>query len=454
MLKKIVAFSVLVFMLTSVFAGCGSNNSSPAPTAKTASDQATAQAATQADTQSAVKEPVKLSFLNGTVEMVDFWNQYFEKYNASNKDGITVEHQYQKEATKALQVRMAAGDTPDLLAAEPTQDMIDNSKFVDLTDSPWWSQLNPSVKGFCTDVKSGKAYAVATLQGAVGIYYNKAIFNELGLKPANTWKEFVSNLQTIKQKKPDVVPFYMGGKDGWMLQHLAEFTFQAPAKQSLSYTEQQKAMQGNDLAKLGWDASPNGALATLAADLMDLRKQGLINSNIVTATYDNQMTEFATGKAAVISQGLWAAGDIQKKNPDTSNFGFSQYPAILDGTKPAIGSTVDGKFYISADSKNIDAVKKVLDNILQPDNMKAISEARKSPSANPSVQSDWGYLQTDVGNLLKDTNLASVTFSAMPAGFSGDDEGRLFQELFAGKYKQPTDFAKAWVDAWNKGFNK
>jgi raffinose/stachyose/melibiose transport system substrate-binding protein len=332
--------------------------------------------------------------------------------------------------------------------------MIDNKKFVDLTDSPWWSSLNPSVKAFSTDVKSGKTYAIATLQGAVGIYYNKAIFNELGLKPANTWKEFVSNLQTIKQKKPDVVPFYMGGKDGWMLQHLAEFTFQAPAKQKLNYTDQQKAMQGNDLAKLGWDDSANGALATVAGYLMDLQKEGLINSNIVTATYDNQTTEFASGKAAVISQGLWAAGDIQKKNADIKNFGFSQYPAVMDGTKPVIGSTVDGKFYISAESKNVEAVKKVLDGILQADNMKALSEARKSPSANPSVKSDWGYLQSDVGNLLKDTNIASVTFSAMPAGFSGDDEGRLFQELFAGKYKQSTDFAKAWVDSWNKGFSK
>lgn len=441
MLKKVIAIAASVFILTSVFTGCGTNKTSKATDDKSTTDQTKAG-------------KVKLSFLNGTVEMVDYWNQYFDKYNSSNKDGITVEHQYQKEATKALQVRMAAGDTPDLIGCDPTQDMIDNKKFVDLTDSPWWSSLNPSVKAFSTDVKSGKTYAIATLQGAVGIYYNKAIFNELGLKPANTWKEFVSNLQTIKQKKPDVVPFYMGGKDGWMLQHLAEFTFQAPAKQKLNYTDQQKAMQGNDLAKLGWDNTPNGALATVAGYLMDLQKEGLINSNIVTATYDNQTTEFASGKAAVISQGLWAAGDIQKKNADIKNFGFSQYPAVMDGTKPVIGSTVDGKFYISAESKNVEAVKKVLDGILQPDNMKALSEARKSPSANPSVKSDWGYLQNDVGNLLKDTNIASVTFSAMPAGFSGDDEGRLFQELFAGKYKQSTDFAKAWVDSWNKGFNQ
>lgn len=451
MLRKIIALMASAFIITSVLAGCGNSQNTPRPASTTASAQA---ASTQATTQETKKEPVKITFLNGTVEMVDFWTQYFDKYNASNSDGITVEHQYQKEATKNLQVRMASGDVPDLIGCDPTQDMIDNNKFVDLTDSPWWGQLNPAVKGFCTDIKSGKAFCIATLQGAVGIYYNKAIFNELGLKPANTWKEFVSNLQVIKQKKPGVVPFYMGGKDGWMLQHLAEFTFQAPAKQSMSFSDQQRAMQGNDLAKLGWDASPNGALATLAADLMDLQKQGLINSNIVTATYDNQTSEFAAGKAATISQGLWAAGDIQKKNPDTSNFGFCQYPAIMDGVKPDIGSTIDGKLFISAESKNVDAVKKVVEGILQPDNMKAISEARKSPSSNPSVQSDWGYLKEDVGNLLKDPNIASVTFSAMPTGFSGDDEGRLFQELFAGKYKQPVDFAKAWVDAWNKGFNK
>lgn len=442
MFKRAIALTASAFLLTGILAGCGGTQ-----------QQTQSTASTSAATQETKKEPVKLTFLNGTVEMVDFWNQYFDKYNASNKDGITVGHQYQKEATKALQVMMASGDTPDIIGADPTQDMIDNNKFVDLTDSLWWNQLNPAVKGFCTDVKSGKAYSIATLQGAVGIYYNKAIYAELGLKPANTWKEFVSNLQMIKQKKPDVVPFYMGGKDGWMLQHLAEFTFQAPAKESMSYSDQQKAMQGNDLAKLGWDVSPNGVLATLAGDLMELRKQGLINSNIVTATYDNQTTEFAEGRAATISQGLWAAGDIEKKNPDTKDFGFSQYPSIVDGVKPDVGSTVDGKLYVSAESKNIDAVKKVIDSILQPDNMKAISEARKSPSSNPGVQSDWGYLKEDVNNLLKDSSIASVTFSTMPTGFSGDDEGRLFQELFAGKYKQPTDFAKAWVDAWNKGFN-
>jgi raffinose/stachyose/melibiose transport system substrate-binding protein len=349
---------------------------------------------------------------------------------------------------------MASGDTPDLICCSPTQDMIDNGKFVDLTNESFWSQLNPAVKQFCTDVKSGKAYNVAALQGAVGIYYNKKIFSDLGLKPANTWADFVSNLKTIKDKKSGIIPFYMGGKDGWMLSHLAEFTFEAPAKQTLSYVDQQKAMLGNDLKSLGWDASATGPLAMFAADLMDLQKQGLLNDNVVTATYDDQTTAFATGKAAVISQGLWAAGDIQKKASDTSWVGFCQYPAIVDGAKPAIGSTVDCQFYISADSKNVDAAKKVLNTILSADNMKAISEARQAPSSNPSVQSNWGYLKADVGAVLSDANIANVTWTAMPSGFSGDDNGRVIQELLAGKYATAGDFATAWVNDWNAGFSK
>ena len=39
-----------------------------------------------------------------------------------------------------------------------------------------------------------------------------------------------------------------------------------------------------------------------------------------------------------------------------------------------------------------------------------------------------------------------------PAGFSGDDAGRLLQGLFAGQYT-PESFAQAYADAWNDGYN-
>lgn len=433
MVKKSLALFTASLMLLSSVVGCS------------------AQKTPDASSSQAEKTQTKLVFYSGTVELVDFWNSFFDKYNSTNTDGITVEQQYQKEATDTLQVKMASGDVPDLISCTPTQDMIDNNKFVDLSDMSFWSKLSPDMKADSVDVKSGKTYSVPFLKTEVGLIYNKTIFNELGLKQAKTWDDFVSNLKTIKEKKPDVVPFFMGAKDGWMLNQMAQFTMMSPAMQALSYADQQTAMLKGDFSKLGWDNSESGIVATFAADLMELQKDGLVNSDIVTATYDDQTTAFANGQAAFICQGLWAMTDIAKKASDTSFAGITYYPTMIDGANPAIGSAPDGSIYISSDSKNIDAAEKVLDYIMQDESLKEISEAKKEPSTNPSVQSDWGVLKDDVSSITNDSTVSKLTWAAAPSGFSGDDQGKMIQALFAGGYKSSVDFANAWLSSWQKG---
>jgi len=428
MLKKIIALLASTFLLVGVFTGCASNANGSKKTAT-----------------------AKLVFLNGSVQLVDYYNTLFKTYNSTNKDNITIEQEYQTDATTNLQVRMAAGDVPDIINASVTQDMIDNHRLVDLTSMSFWKNLSPEMKTYSTDVKSGKVYTVPMLKSLVGVFYNKTIFNQLGLKPADTWADFVNNLKTIKAKMPNVVPFYMGAKDGWMLQQMSQFTMMSPAMQKLSYIDQQKAMQKGDLSALGWDTSSNGALVTFAADLMELQKDGLVNSNIVTATYDNQTTAFAAGQAAVIGQGLWAMSDIAKKTSDTSFVGISEYPTMIDGVKPAIGSTTDGSISLSSQTSNVAAAEKVLAYMLQPDNLGSLSVAKAEPSSNPSVKSDWGVLSNDAVTITADTNVAKLNGSWSPAGFTGDAQGAMIQALFAGGYKTATDFATAWIAAWNKG---
>jgi raffinose/stachyose/melibiose transport system substrate-binding protein len=436
MFKKIVALLVSTFLIAGVFTGC---TSTPSKTASTSSTKSTAS---------------KLIFFNGAVGLVDYYNAFFKTYNSTNKDGITVNQEYQSDATNNLQVRMAAGDVPDIINANPTQDMIDAHEFVDLSDMSWWSELSPEMKTYSVDVKSGKEYKVPLLQSFVGLFYNKTIFTACGITPANTWADFVSNLKVIKAKYPNVVPFYMGAKDGWMLQQMSNFTMQSPALQKLSYADQQKAMQGGNLASLGWDTTANGAIATFAADLMELKADGLINSNIVTATYDNQTTAFASGQAAIMGNGLWAMSVIASKNKDTSFVGLSQYPSMMDGVKPAIGCTTDGSLLLSAQSKNIAASEKVLAYMMQPDNLKSLSVQNAEPSSNPKVVSNWGSLSSDAATITANTGIAKLNWSWSPSGFSGDQQGSMIQALFAGAYKAPTDFATAWVSAYNKGLGK
>ena len=397
---------------------------------------------------------VKLVFFNGGVELVDFWNAFFAKYNAQNKDGISVEQQYSKDASSTLQIKMASGDVPDLISCSVSQDMIDNKKFVDLTKESFWKKLSPEMKTYSTDVKSGKIYCVPFLKTAVGLFYNKKILKSLGLKVPNSWSDFVNVLKVIKKKDPSVAPFYMGGKDGWMLSQMSQFTMMSPAMQKLGYTQSQKALLSGDFKKLGWDTSSGGVIATFASDLLQLQKDGLVNSDIVTATYDNQTTAFATGKAAFIGQGLWAMSDIAKKTKDTSFVGITYYPNLIKGAKPAIGSAPDGDVYLSSGSKSVAASKKVIYYILQSQNLKAVSEAKKEPSTDPNVMSNWGVLKTDVSAVTKNQSVAKLDWASSPSGFSGDDQGRMIQELFAGAYSSPSDFASKWLAAYQKGLGK
>ena len=336
MKRKISIFMILTMLCFSIFPGCSSNEIKKAD-----------------DTQN---KKIKLTVLNGMVEVADFFDDYFKKYNQENKDGIVVQTEYEKESTKSLDVKFASDNSPDIIiGVVVNQNMIDKGNFVDLTNEAFWNKLNPSDKEYSTDVKSGKAYNVGLCQTAAGLFYNKAIFSELGLKPADTWEKFVDNLKVIKEKKPGIIPFYIGGRDSWMLEHMANFIQGGVIKQTLSYEEQQKAMLSLNLDKLKWNSAPDGTLATYAKNLMELQKLGLINEDAVKASYGNQIEAFAEGKAAVISQGIWAADLIAQKNNQVNNIGFCQYPSILKGEKPVVGTGTDVTVYISSKSKYKDA---------------------------------------------------------------------------------------------------
>jgi raffinose/stachyose/melibiose transport system substrate-binding protein len=228
-----------------------------------------------------------------------------------------------------------------------------------------------------------------------GIFYNKEIFAELGLEEALTWDEFKANLQAIKDAKPDVVPMFLPGKEGWSMGHLIEFLAHGVIKQEYGISESRKAFINNDQEKLAFDAV-GGSMETFAQRLLELKNSGLINEDALTATYDNQKEAIATGKAAVISQGMWVMGDLLTINPETADFiGFSPFPAIKDGTKPVVLSAEDSKYAITADSEHPEEARKFLGFLFKPENVKAYSEAIKNPPAFTDVDADWGPLKDE-----------------------------------------------------------
>lgn len=392
---------------------------------------------------------VVVKFFNGKTETVEWMDKLIAQFNAENPD-IRVVQEFQKDAANVIKMKFASGDYPDITTVY-AQDYVDQGLYADLSgEAAWWGRINPAIREMCTDIKSGKQYRVATNMTMAGLYYNKAIFAELGLAEPATWDEFVAALKAVKEKKPGVTPFFMGGKESWMLGHLVEFMAHGMIKEKYGTLASRVAFLENDQSKLDF-ASPSGSVDSFARRFIALRDAGLFNSDLVTATYDDQVTAFATGKAAVISQGMWALSAILEKNPAMKDIGFCPYPAVIDGMKPVILSAEDSGYVIVSKSKNQAQSRKFLDYLFRAEAQKSYSEFLKSPSAFTDVSANWGPLKDEVAKALKKGANIGFTTEA-PAGFSGDDAGRMVQALYTGQYKTSMDFASAYKAEWDKAW--
>lgn len=393
---------------------------------------------------------VTVSFFTGKTETVEWFNNLIARFGAANPD-INVVQEFQQDAFAGIKVKLASGDVPDVTTVY-TPDYAAQGLYLDLSgESAWWSRVLPSIKDKCTDVQSGKQYRIATNMTMAGLFYNKKLFAELGLAEALTMADFSKNLRVIKERRPDVVPWFLGGKDSWTLGHLIEFMAHGVIKQKLGDLGSRRAFLANDSAKLQLDVA-GGPMDSFAARFMELRDAGYFNADAVTATYDNQLDGFASGKAAMISQGMWALSGIMERNPGmTPDIGFSPFPPIIEGTKAVILSAEDSAYLIMAGSKHQKAARLFLSYLFLPENLKSYSEFLKSPSSFSDVNADWGPLKDEVKKALtKGVNIGFTTEA--PAGFSGDDAGRMMQDLFIGKYATSLAFAKAYRTAWDAGW--
>ena len=399
---------------------------------------------------SAVAE-TKVSFFTGKIETIDLLNEIIDGFNAANP-GIVVEQEYQNDASSIIKVKFASGEVPDVMTTYE-QEFVDQGKYMDLSDmNEWWDRLIPSMRESCTDLKTGKQYRVCTNMTMAGFFYNKEIFNELGLTPATTWDEFVQNLTVIREKMPDVDPWFIFGKEAWHLGHLIEFIPHGYLKQSLGALECKTAMLNNDSAKLNFGAA-DGCMAVFAQNLLELQAKGLINEDVLTATSDNCVEAFVTGKAAMFSNGMWALSGILEANPDMADkIGFAPYPAYMPDSQPVVLCAEDSGYSISATTKNDDAAKAFLSYLFSAENQKKYAEALGSPSAFTDVDAEWApkAFAEEVNAAL--SSAVNIGFTnEKPAGFSGDDAGRMVQDLLAGTYDAQS-FAQAYEKAWNEGF--
>ena len=445
-MKRLFAFVLAICMLTTAFAGCGQQANTPT---EPKADQESTNEVEKKDEKPA--KDVDLTFFTGKVETVDLLDEIIADFNAQS-GGITVEQEYQNDASNIIKIKFASGEAPDIMTTYE-QEYVDQGKYLDLSDmDEIWNRLIPSMKESCTDISSGKQYRICTNMTMAGFFYNKEIFAELGIEPATTWEGFVANLEKIKTEMPDVDPWFIFGSEAWHLGHLIEFIPHGYIKAKYGATAAKTAMLNNDKSILNF-GDPNGAMATFAAGLLELQEKGLINEDVLTATNDNCVDAFVSGKAAMFSNGMWALSSVLAKDPEMADkIGFAPYPAMMEDGTPMVLVAEDSGYSISADTEHVEEAKAFLTYLFSADNQKKYAESLGSPSAFTDVDAKWAPDSIVEGVNSAVSSAANIGFTnEKPAGFSGDDAGRMVQDLLAGKYTAE-EFAKAYEAAWDAGF--
>lgn len=392
--------------------------------------------------------PTRILIYHATPEMTDWFAGFIEAFNSANSD-IILEQEVQKDSA-TLQVKYAAGEDPDILCGNTliTQQYMDMGKYEDLSSqTQWLDRIDPALVDSVKDVKTNAQYRIPLCKNTAGFLYNTQIFDALGLEEALTWETFIDNLRAIKKAMPDVTPWYiMSGNYG----HQSYYFVHALRQLEIGAFETQKAVALNDAAVLRFDEE-NSAVQQWAEKLLQVQSEGLIDSeDAITGNDATAYEAFATGKAGVILTGTWFIGGLVKQFPEVKDFmSLAPFPAFVEGSSPFVVAGPDSSIAISSNSQKKEQIYRVIDSLLQPENLKSFSESRGAPSAFNDVVSDWSVLADKaVDNWAK---YPSVVNMILPNGFGQSEVNKLAQELLVGAYT-PEEFKDEFTKRWNAAF--
>ena len=288
--------------------------------------------------------------------------------------GITIDLQVipDEQFTQLIKSRFATGEYPDVYLdnfGQIAQIYKIPDTLVDLSKEPWVKRLvsTPGV----TD--GGKVYGLPMVgvPSIEGVVYNKKIFQQLGVTVPRTWDEFLAVCDKIR--KAGIDPVAITAKDNW--------TIGMWVVEIVPLAVQDKANIWNDLntGKVKFDAVP--AFTDVFMKMKQVVDKGYANKDMFSATYDMGNDMVATGKAAMVVQGDWAANDILKKYSD-AQIGMFPIP-IVANARYTSGFTA--AFTIPLKSKHVEAARELLRYFATPEQVKIVA-------------TDWGYVPatTDV----------------------------------------------------------
>jgi raffinose/stachyose/melibiose transport system substrate-binding protein len=377
--KNLTMLTVMMLILT-VLAACGSKTSSPESNAKTEEPKSEATS-----TSTEKEEPVTLKFLHFVPYSKAALDKFHEKY-----PHITIQFEQVDTAnyTTVLKSRLAAKADVDIIGLHATPEelgwAVNNNTLIDLTGASYLDNIMPAAVQAAT--VDGKPYGFAQGTYAIGVWYNKDIFENAGVAIPTNWDEFLSAAEQIKQT--GVAPLVVSGKDSWTT------TYYTMSKWTELETEQSGILEKLKTGEAKW-TDPEFTNGYKQMEQLVSKGYFLNGNGAVGITYDQAVLAFQQGKAAMWIMGSWALDKFADDFKDI-NVGVFPYPTNDAGKQPLVPQVTDSLLSGIAWSKHQDAVQKFIEfsasvesGSLQAADQKIVSTVKGATADFHPLAKEW-----------------------------------------------------------------
>jgi multiple sugar transport system substrate-binding protein/raffinose/stachyose/melibiose transport system substrate-binding protein len=291
----------------------------------------------------------------------EFIEEIVDDFVAANPGLMHAESPVDHEQFKtSILVQLAGGNPPDTFsywAGARIQFIVDGDRLQPIDDvweaNDMGSQFPQAVIDTAVTYGMHK-YAVPLTLHWVGMFYNTALFEEVGAMVPTTWDEMVDAAE--KFKMAGIPAFALGSINRWP----GQFWFDMILLRTAGNDYRNELMSG---AASYTDDEVVRAFG-LWKELVDA---GYFYPDANAYDWDEAANQVASGEAAMTLMGTWIGGLYAGNDMvPGEDFDYFSFPTIDEGVPRASLGPID-TFVVSADAANADAAKAFLVHLTDPD---------------------------------------------------------------------------------------
>lgn len=350
-------------------------------------------------------------------KIISLWEE--ESGNKIDQQGLDTDN----AETIAL-TKFTTGDIPDLYVHFGNSNLKNfnpEENFVDWTDAEWVSDIQDSVLPQATynDKIIGLPFWEASNSGC---FYNKKIFDELGISQPKTQEEFDKVCDKLLEN--DIQPIYLAAADSWPI--LYQFALDPVLDEHPEYIEQLNA------GELTYAEIPE--FTSMCEWFLSAAEKGYFGKNFASDTWDYCSEVLGTGEAAMLfCWDTWFDTDYDSESYEYAGEDFGIMPVFMGTCEE--GTYEGGNVNLMMANKNGDHVEEAKDFI----NFMSVPENYNQAFDGISTAAVFKGQTTNVNSTQYEENKDSVdqlirASSAQPkiVGYNQGEGGKALLQLMSG----------------------